>query len=75
MSKVAAARPARVGMRVIEMNFLPDVMVECETCMGKRYNRETLEIHYKTKSINDVLEMTVEQAVQFFEPFRRSTGS
>jgi excinuclease ABC subunit A len=56
------------GMRVIEMNFLPDVMVECETCMGKRYNRETLEIHYKTKSINDVLEMTVEQAVPFFEP-------
>lgn len=56
------------GMRVIEMNFLPDVMVECETCMGKRYNRETLEIHYKTKSISDVLEMTVEQAVEFFEP-------
>ncbi|HZV70197.1 MAG TPA: excinuclease ABC subunit UvrA [Saprospiraceae bacterium] len=56
------------GMRVIEMNFLPDVMVECETCMGKRYNRETLEIHYKTKSISDVLEMTVEQGVEFFEP-------
>lgn len=56
------------GMRVIEMNFLPDVLVECETCMGKRYNRETLEIHYKTKSINDVLEMTVEQGVEFFEP-------
>ena len=55
------------GMRVIEMNFLPDVHVECETCMGKRYNRETLEIHFKGKSINDVLEMTVEQAVQFFE--------
>ncbi|MDQ3015866.1 MAG: excinuclease ABC subunit UvrA [Bacteroidota bacterium] len=56
------------GMRVIEMNFLPDVMVECETCMGKRYNRETLEIHYKTKSISDVLEMTVEQGVEFFGP-------
>jgi len=55
------------GMRVIEMNFLPDVHVECETCMGKRYNRETLEIHYKGKSINDVLEMTVEQAAEFFE--------
>lgn len=55
------------GMRVIEMNFLPDVMVECETCMGKRYNRETLEIHYKAKSISDVLDMTVEQGVAFFE--------
>lgn len=55
------------GMRVIEMNFLPDVLVECETCMGKRYNRETLEIHYKGKSINDVLEMTVEQGAEFFE--------
>ena len=55
------------GMRVIEMNFLPDVLVECETCMGKRYNRETLEIHYKARSINDVLEMTVEQGVDFFE--------
>jgi excinuclease ABC subunit A len=55
------------GMRVIEMNFLPDVMVECETCMGKRYNRETLEIHYKAMSINDVLEMTVEEGAKFFE--------
>ena len=55
------------GMRVIEMNFLPDVMVECETCLGRRYNRETLEIHYKARSINDVLEMTVEEAVKFFE--------
>ena len=55
-------------MRVIEMNFLPDVMVECETCMGKRYNRETLEIHYKARSISDVLEMTVEEGVAFFEP-------
>ena len=49
------------------MNFLPDVMVECETCMGKRYNRETLEIHYKAMSINDVLEMTVEEGAKFFE--------
>lgn len=55
------------GMRVIEMNFLPDVMVDCETCMGKRYNRETLEIHYKAMSISDVLEMTVEEGVDFFE--------
>ena len=56
------------GMRTIEMNFLPDVHVECETCFGKRYNRETLEILYKGKSIGDVLEMTVEEAVEFFEP-------
>ncbi len=56
------------GMRVIEMNFLPDVHVHCEKCQGKRYNRETLEVVYKGKSINDVLEMTVSEAVQFFEP-------
>ncbi|OWY25998.1 excinuclease ABC subunit UvrA [Sphingobacteriales bacterium UPWRP_1] len=56
------------GMKVIEMNFLPDVMVLCERCLGKRYNRETLEIRYKGKSISDVLNMTVEEAVQFFEP-------
>ncbi|MCO6490482.1 MAG: excinuclease ABC subunit UvrA [Phaeodactylibacter sp.] len=56
------------GMRVIEMNFLPDVQVECETCMGRRYNRETLEIIYKGKSISDVLDMTVEEAVEFFQP-------
>jgi excinuclease ABC subunit A len=55
------------GMRVIEMNFLPDVYVPCEKCQGKRYNRETLEIRYKGKSISDVLEMTVEQAVEFFQ--------
>lgn len=56
------------GMRVIEMNFLPDVYVPCEKCNGKRYNRETLEIRYKGKSIADVLEMTVEEAVEFFQP-------
>ena len=55
------------GMRVIEMDFLPDVLVPCESCKGKRYNRETLEVRYKGKSISDVLDMTVEQAVDFFE--------
>lgn len=54
------------GMRVIEMDFLPDVHVPCETCKGKRYNRETLEVRFKGKSISDVLDMTVEQAVEFF---------
>ncbi len=56
------------GMRVIEMNFLPDVYVNCEKCNGKRYNRETLEIRYKGKSISDVLNMTVEEACEFFQP-------
>ena len=56
------------GMRVIEMNFLPDVYVKCEKCRGKRYNRETLEIRYKGKSISDVLDMTVDEAVDFFQP-------
>ena len=55
------------GLKVIEMNFLPDVYVECETCHGHRYNRETLEVRYKGKSINDVLELTINQAVEFFE--------
>ncbi|MDP4283548.1 MAG: excinuclease ABC subunit UvrA [Bacteroidota bacterium] len=55
------------GMRVIEMNFLPDVYVHCEKCNGKRYNRETLEIRYKGKSISDVLEMTVDESVDFFK--------
>ena len=55
------------GVRVIEMNFLPDVQVECETCQGKRFNRETLEIRYKGKSISDVLEMTIEDATEFFK--------
>ena len=55
------------GLRVIEMNFLPDVYVECETCNGKRFNRETLEIRYKGKSISNVLEMTIDEAVSFFD--------
>ncbi len=55
------------GRKVIEMNFLPDVLVDCETCMGKRYNRETLEILFKGKSISDILEMSVEEAAPFFE--------
>src|SRR6185437_16874239 len=55
------------GMKVIEMDFLPDVLVLCETCKGKRYNRETLEVRFKGKSIADVLDMTVEQGVEFFE--------
>ncbi len=55
------------GLRTIEMNFLPDVYVECEDCQGKRYNRETLEVRYKGKSISDVLNLTIEQGVKFFE--------
>ncbi len=58
------------GVRLIEMNFLPDVYVHCEACNGKRYNRETLEIFYNGKTISDVLNMTVEQAVGFFENHR-----
>lgn len=55
------------GYKTIEMRFLPDIMVPCEACHGKRYNRETLEVHYKGKSIADVLDMTINQAVEFFE--------
>ncbi|MCK4570026.1 MAG: excinuclease ABC subunit UvrA, partial [Bacteroidales bacterium] len=55
------------GLKLIEMNFLPDVYVQCEVCNGKRYNRETLEIRYKGKSVNDVLDMTINQAVEFFD--------
>jgi excinuclease ABC subunit A len=55
------------GLKVIEMNLLPDVYVECETCNGKRYNRETIEVRYKGKSISDVLDMTIEDAVSFFQ--------
>lgn len=55
------------GLRIIEMNFLPDVSVVCEECQGKRYNRETLEVRYRNKSINDILNLTIDQAVEFFE--------
>ena len=55
------------GINKIEMNFLPDVYVECEICKGKRYNRETLEVHYKGKNVSDVLNMSVEEAYEFFE--------
>ncbi|MBO8091982.1 MAG: excinuclease ABC subunit UvrA [Prosthecochloris sp.] len=59
------------GTKKIEMNFLPDVYVECDVCKGKRYNRETLQVHYKGKSVADVLNMTVEEAVVFFQDFPR----
>ncbi len=55
------------GLKTIEMNFLPDVYVQCDECYGKRYNRETLEVRYKGKSISDILEMTINRAVEFFE--------
>ena len=56
------------GMKIIEMNFLPDVHVECESCHGRRFNRETLEVRYKGKSISDVLEMSINEACDFFKP-------
>ena len=56
------------GLKVIEMNFLPDVYVHCETCNGKRFNRETLEVRYKGKSISDILDMTIDEATDFFQP-------
>ncbi|MCK5088294.1 MAG: ATP-binding cassette domain-containing protein, partial [Melioribacteraceae bacterium] len=59
------------GLKKIEMNFLPDVYVTCEVCNGKRYNRETLDILYRTKSINDVLNMRIEEALEFFQDFPR----
>jgi excinuclease ABC subunit A len=59
------------GMKLIEMDFLPDVHVHCETCQGKRYNRQTLEVQYKGKSIADVLDMTISNAVEFFEKHHR----
>ena len=59
------------GLKVIEMNFLPDVYVHCETCHGKRFNRETLEVRYKGKSISDVLEMTINEAADFFRPITK----
>ena len=59
------------GLKQIEMNFLPDVYVECESCMGKRFNRETLEIKYKGKSINDILNMSVNDATDFLNIFQK----
>ena len=59
------------GVLKIEMHFLPDIFVPCEVCKGRRYNRETLEVRYKGKNIADVLEMTVDEAVEFFAPLPR----
>lgn len=59
------------GINKIEMHFLPDIYVPCEVCKGKRYNRETLEVHYRGKNIYDVLEMTVEEGIAFFEITKR----
>jgi len=59
-------------LKKIEMNFLPDVYVHCDSCKGKRYNRETLEVLYKTKSISDVLEMRVSESLDFLKTFHVS---
>ena len=59
------------GYKTIEMNFLPDVLVPCEVCHGKRYNRETLEVRFKGKSIADVLDMTINRAVEFLRTYLR----
>ena len=68
-AKIRGYKPACTGngYKTIEMNFLPDVYVPCEVCHGKRYNRETLEVRFKGKSIADVLDMTINRAVEFFE--------
>ena len=66
-AKLAKAMGTGNGYKTIEMNFLPDVYVPCEVCHGKRYNRETLEVRFKGKSIADVLDMTINRAVEFFE--------
>ena len=67
----ALRRVPRWGMKLIEMNFLPDVYVHCDKCNRKRYNRETLEVRYRGKSISDVADMTINQAVDFFESYRK----
>ena len=73
MSRAAVAKPAKGTVSYeIEMHFLPDIYVPCEVCKGKRYNRETLEVNYKGKSIADVLDMTIEQARDFFAPIRKN---
>ena len=72
MSRAGAARIAKgQGLIKIEMQFLPDVYVQCEVCRGTRYNRETLQVHYKGKSISDVLNMTVSEGLAFFENLPR----
>lgn len=60
------------GVLKIEMHFLPDIYVPCEVCKGKRYNRETLEVKYKGKTISDVLDMTVEEALKFLKTYLKS---
>ncbi|MBQ5738891.1 MAG: ATP-binding cassette domain-containing protein, partial [Oscillospiraceae bacterium] len=62
------------GVNCIEMHFLPDVYVTCDVCKGKRYNRDTLDVHYKGKNISDVLEMTVEEALEFFRDLPKIAG-